>query len=362
MWYTEKQNEYGWKCRMYYDTYRGKHKRASRESGRRRPRKSCLGWLLGALLRLVLLVLVLAVLAAAVLYALPVSFLNVEPAGSDLSLNGSLPGDRVNILLLGLDYMRDDFQRSDTMIVASVGKDSVRLASILRDTMVEIPGKTGLHKINSAYAAGGAETAMQVVNETFGLNITNYIAIDLKTLVDFIDAVGGIDVEISENELEQLNSLAYNTYKKIASEKPEKYAHYLNSQPVTQAGTMHLDGLFATSFARIRKVGSDYARTERQQEVISAVLRQVKGQLASPGLYLRLFNVYRESVMTNLSLPEIISIGEKVLLSGEFEKQTFPAAAHRYDNGSDIQITDLNGNRKAIYNFLYAERTQIVEG
>lgn len=334
---------------MYYDTYRGKPPR-----GHRRRRKSCLGWLLGALVKLIVLALVLALLAAGALYIMPPSFLNIVPQDSELSLRTDLPGSRVNILLLGLDYLQDSSQRSDSMIVASVGEGSVRLASILRDTMVEIPGRDGLHKINSAYAFGGAEMAMRVVNETFGLNITSYVAIDLKTMVDLVDAVGGVTITIEENELEQLNKYAYNTYKKISSENPEKYAHYADSTPIAEAGELHLNGVFATSFSRIRKVGSDYARTERQREVIAAVLKEIKGQLTSPKMYLSLFEVYQNSVMTNLTLPELISIGEKTLLAEGFDTSRFPTSACLYDNGSSIEITDAAANKQAMYDFLYA--------
>lgn len=334
---------------MYYDTYRGKKPR-----GRRRRRRGCLGRLLGALMKLIVIVLALALLAAIALYILPPSFLNIVPQDSELSVKTDLPGNRVNILLLGLDYLQDSSQRSDSMIVASVGNGSVRLASILRDTMVEIPGKEGLHKINSAYAFGGAEMSMRVVNETFGLNITSYVAIDLKTMVDLVDAVGGVTVTIEEKELEQLNKYAYNTYKKISSEAPERYAHYADSTPITEAGELHLNGVFATSFSRIRKVGSDYARTERQREVIAALLKEIKGQITDPKLYISLYEVYKNSVATNLTLPELISIGEKALLAEGFETDRFPTSACLYDNGSSIEITDAAANRQAMYDFLYA--------
>lgn len=339
---------------MYYDTYRGR----GRNERRRRPRrrKSCLGWLLGKLVKLILLVLVLVILALAILLALPPSFLNIESGDAQLSLTDGLPNNRINILLLGLDFLQDDHQRSDTMIVASIGDDSLRLASILRDTVVDIPGHSP-NKINAAYAAGGPEMAMRVVNETFDLNITNYIAVDFKALVDLVDAVGGVDVEVEEHELEQLNKYAYNTYKKISASDPVKYGHYAASQPITQAGKMRLNGLFATSFARIRKLhGYDYARTERQREVILAVIDRIQAQIASPGMYIDLFRVYQESVQTNMSLPELISIAEKALLSKSFKTGRFPGSAHLYDNGSTITITDPVGNVEAMHEFLYGNK------
>ena len=304
---------------MYYDTYRGKRgdkKRRERGGG-------CTGWLLGMLLKLIALVLVAVVLAAGVLFAIPPSFMNTEPGNAELSLTDGLPSDQVNILLLGVDFLEDGQQRSDAMMIASVGYKSVRLTSIMRDTLVDIPGY-GEHKLNSAYSYGGAEMAMRVVNETFKLNITNYIVVDFSTMVDLVDAIGGVDVEIEDKELEHLNKYAYDTFKKINAVNPEKYGHYINSQPYTQGGTLHLNGLFATGYSRIRMIDSDYTRTQRQRRVLAAVLEQVKGSVMNPLMYARLYQVYRDSVQTNLSLAELISIGEKALVAGKIETERMP--------------------------------------
>ncbi|MGN0183480.1 MAG: LCP family protein [Aristaeellaceae bacterium] len=335
---------------MYYDTYRGKRggkKRRERGGG-------CTGWLLRTLLKLLALVLVAAVLAAVVLYAIPPSFMNIEPGNAELSLTDGLPSDRVNVLLLGVDFLEDGQQRSDAMMIASVGYNSVRLVSVLRDTLVEIPGY-GEHKLNSAYSYGGAEMAMRVVNETFKLNITNYIVVDFSTMVDLVDAIGGVDVEVEERELEHLNKYAYDTFKKINAVNPEKYGHYINSQPYTQGGTLHLNGLFATGYSRIRLIDTDYKRTQRQRRVLSAVLEQVKGSAMNPLMYARLYQVYRDSVQTNLSLAELISIGEKALVAGKIETERMPKDEYIYDDQSALHITDPQGNIIAMHNFLYGE-------
>jgi len=329
---------------MYYDTYRGKK--------RGKKRRSCMGWILGKLCGLIALALVLVVLAAGALYALPVGLMNIEPAAADLSLTDGLPGSRVNILLLGLDYMNEGQQRSDAMMVASVGYDGLRLTSLMRDTMVEIPGH-GRGKLNSAYSVGGAEMAMKCVNQTFRLNITNYVSVDLKTLVDLIDAVGGVQVKVDENEIEHLNHNAWDTYKMISRGNEARYAHYLSSQPVTQAGEMTLDGLFATAYARIRKPDSDYMRTARQREVLGALINKMKRNFYDPRVYMKLWDVYQNSIETNLTLPEIISLAEKVLVSGEIKTSRFPMSEHITDTGSAIEITKPNENVWALYEFIF---------
>ena len=330
---------------MYYDTYRGKKPRQKR-------RRSCLGWLMGKLFKLIALVLVLALIAAGALYALPVSLMNVENNGMDLSLKDGLPGDKVNILLLGLDFLNDGHQRSDAIMIASVGYDGLKLTSVMRDTLVDIPGH-GRHKLNSAYSYGGAEMAMRVVNETFGLNITNYAAVDLRTLVDLIDAVGGVDVDVSEAELDYVNSHAWDTYKFISAPDKEKYQHYASSQPLTQPGVQRLNGLFATAYSRIRYIDSDYMRTARQREVISAILARMRANCWDPRMYVRLLDVALHSVDTNLNLAELISLGEKVLISGEIQTHRVPENAHMHDNGSSLEITRPAENVQALYEFIY---------
>ena len=332
---------------MYYDTYRGK-----RRGKERRERSGCTGWLLGSLLRLLALLLVALVLVAGVLYAIPPSFMNTEPMNVELSLTDGLPGDRVNILLLGVDFLEDGQQRSDAMMIASVGYNSVRLTSVLRDTLVDIPGY-GEHKLNSAYAYGGPEMTMRVINETFMLNITNYIVVDFSTMVDLVDAIGGVDVEIEDRELEHLNKYAYDTFKKINAINPEKYGHYINSQPYTQGGKLHLNGLFATGYSRIRLIDTDYKRTQRQRRVLSAVLERMKDNIWNPLMYARLLQVCRDSVQTNLSLAELISIGEKVLVSGKLETERMPKSEYIYDDGSSLHITDPQNNIIAMHSFLY---------
>lgn len=331
---------------MYYDTYRGK-----KPSRRRRARRSCMGFLMSSIMKLVCFVLVLAVITAGALYALPVALMNIEPA-ADLYLTDGLSGSKVNILLLGLDYMNEGQQRSDAMMVASIGYDGLKLTSLMRDTMVDIPGH-GRGKLNSAYSVGGAEMAMRTINQTFGLNITNYVAVDLKTLVDLIDAVGGVEVNVDENEIEHLNHNAWDTYKMISRSDEGRYNHYLSSQPVTQSGEMTLNGLFAAAYARIRKSDSDYMRTARQREVLSGLIDKMKKSFYDPRIYVKLWDVYRNSMQTNLALPELISLAEKVLISGEIETGRFPMNEHITDTGSAIEITKPSENIRALHEFIY---------
>lgn len=335
---------------MYYDTYRGKGRRGRRES--RSSRGGCGGWLVCALIKLIALALVLLILAAAALYALPVALMNVEPSGVELSLTDGLPGSRVNVLLLGLDALNEGTQRSDAIMVASVGYDGVKLTSLMRDTMVEIPGK-GRHKLNAAHALGGPELTMRAINETFHLNITNYVAVDFRTLVDLVDAVGGVDVGVEEKELSNLNRYAYKTYKSIMQIDPDKYGHYASSQAETRTGTLRLNGLFATGYTRIRYCDSDYVRASRQREVLSALLKRFREVCWNPAVYVRLWKVVQSNVQTNMSLPELISIGEKALISGKIETYRAPEDSCIHDDGTSIEITNPEENIRLLHAFIY---------
>lgn len=335
---------------MYYESY---ERRNRRRGGRRRydrydRRRSggCAGILIGRLLKLIAFLLALALLAAVLLYIIPPAFLNTEKSNADLALTDGLPSNRVNILLLGLDELHESSQRSDTMIIASVGYKSLKLVSVMRDTMVDIPG-FGKGKLNSAYSCGGAEAVVHCINDTFGLNITRYIAVDYASLVRIVDAVDGIDISISDAELTQMNRNVANSARVF---KPLGY----DAQPMTQSGSVHLNGLFALGYARIRKIDSDYMRTYRQRKVLSAICSQAVKRLWDPRLYANLIDVYKSSVETNLSLVELISLGEKMLVSsGGIEESRTPQDAFAADNGSSITINDRIGNISALHGFIY---------
>lgn len=330
---------------MYYDQYRGKKPRRGRNDRRDRRSGGCLGFALGRLIRLIAILLVIAILFAGVLFIVPVGFWNVQPRNDDLRINGDLPTDRLNVLLLGLDELDENRQRSDTIIIVSVGKDDVRLASVQRDTMVDIPG-FGRGKINSAYSKGGAEMTVRCVNETFGMNITKYIVVDYITLVKLIDAAGGIDLEITEAEMEETNN---NVADSAYIFKPLGY----DAQPLTQSGSVHLNGLFALGYSRIRSIDTDYMRTFRQRTVITRLLESIQKNIANPAMYIKAIDVVANYMDTNLSVPAVIALGERMLTVKTILQARTPDKTCSADDGSAIIITDAAKNAKLLRDFLY---------
>ena len=324
---------------MYYESYE-KPKR------RRRKRRSFGAWLTGSLLKLIATILILAILAASALYAVPVSFFQIEPDGNDLSLTDGLPGSRINILLLGTDILNHDSQRSDAMIIATIGYKTLKLTSILRDTIVDIPGH-GSGKLNSAYAYGGPELVMKTLNSNFKLNIMHYIAVDFVSLVKIVDAIGGVDIDITEAEMQHINKNVYSARKVF---KPLGYT----ATELTEYGEgTHLNGMRALGYARIRKLDSDFMRTSRQRILLKSMLQKIRENIWNPLMLYNLGEALLDSLNTNMSIVHLISLGEKALLAEDIKQMRLPVDNAYYDNGSTLAITDMQANIKAFFNFAY---------
>lgn len=167
----------------------------------------------------------------------------------------------LNILLIGIDTRQDtNAGRSDTMIIMSINRNTkqIILTSLMRDCYVAIPGR-GNNRLNAAHAYGGANLLMQTIEVNFGIHIDYFARVNFFSFMDIIDAVGGIDINLTDAELPHVNS-ASTAQNKIQS-----------------AGVNHLNGPQALAYARIRYVGSDYARTQRQRTVLQTVASKLRG-------------------------------------------------------------------------------------
>ena len=327
---------------MYYEQYRKKGRKPPPEE-----RLSPGGWLISLLLRLVALTAAIALLAGALLYVLPPSMFAVEPEGANLSLTDGLPMDVINVLLLGTDVENSGIQRSDAMLIASIGFGKFKLTSVIRDTLVNIPGH-GQNKLNAAYAYGGPELVMRTINETFGLNLMHYAQVDFAALAAVVDAIGGVVIpEISQGEMEYINE---NTRKSGKVFAPLGYV----PQELTRYGqNIRLDGLQALSYARIRKIGNDYGRAERQRTVINAIVERVRANLWNPVMISRLLKAVMASVNTNMSALQVMSLGEKALMVGRAETFQLPVKGAYTDDGSKIILDNRTACRDAFIRFVY---------
>lgn len=329
---------------MYYEPYRSKH--SPRQPRRRR--KTLGAWLAALCLRLLALVILAAILFVGILYALPVSLFAVEPTDVDLSLTDGLPADRANVLLLGLDALHESQRRSDTVLVASIGYRELKLTSFLRDTLVNIPGH-GVGKLNAAYARGGPELVMKTLNETFRLNLIHYVAVDYTALIAAVDALGGVDLPVTEAEAQAVNQLVDASRARLA-------ALGYTAPPLAWGGdSTHLDGVQALSYARIRKLDSDFMRASRQRALLEAMLKKLRSSLWNPAVLLRLFKAVSASVDTSLSPVQLLSLGEKVLAAGSPQSKRFPVDGTYTDDGSSLRVDDLPANVEALHHFIYTQ-------
>lgn len=214
----------------------------------------------------------------------------------------------VNIALFGVDSGRekDDVPRSDTIMVLSVDRThkKIKLSSIMRDSYVKVE-KLGMTKINSAYANGGAQLAVKTINQNFDMDVREYITVDFFGLEKIVDSLGGLDLTVKKYEVGEINKYE----KELANLEKKK------STPVMKSGKLHLNGMQTVAYARIRKVGDgDFERTQRQKEVISAMLAKTQG--LGPLKATSFISKLLPFVETSMSKAEMLMLGSELLVSG----------------------------------------------
>lgn len=244
----------------------------------------------------------------------------------------SIGDDVFSILLIGVDSRQDTYTgRSDTQMLFSINQKKKKLviASVLRDCYVAIPGY-GNNRINAAYAYGGTNLLTQTIKNNFGIPVDRVAVVNFKVVADFIDSVGGVDIDVSEEEIEHINASA--------------------SGALYNAGVNHLNGDQAVAYARIRKVDSDFGRTKRQRVVIEDALDKVADMSLTQQS--SLLQQYLPRVHTDLTRSEVINLGSLILRLRSFEVASFaiPVDGTWSDmkvNGMDVLDVDYSANRKA---------------
>lgn len=256
-----------------------------------------------------------------------------------------------NIALFGVDSTTGALTkntRSDTIMIASINLDTgeCKLVSVYRDTYLNLSNDS-YNKCNAAYAKGGPEQAINMLNMNLDMNITDFVTVGFAGLTDAIDALGGVDIEVDDSEISHLN----NYQLCIAEDLKREYT------PVTQTGYQRLDGLQATGYCRIRyTAGDDFKRAERQREVLSAVADQAK-KASLPKLTETANSVFEE-VYTSLDLSEIVDMLGNVGTYYISESDGFPQEGMRVtgtigSKGSCVIPTSLEENVKWLHKFLF---------
>lgn len=264
--------------------------------------------------KLVILLAILVVLFPAVAFGYVYFKLNVmHDATADESIlnetNYQSEKGITNILLAGTDGRPgEENSRSDAMMILTIDSKnkSLKLTSLNRDTYVNIPGH-GEQKLTHAYAYGGANLLVETIENNFEVDIQNYAVVDFYSFMDIVDALGGVEVDVHENEIKEINKFIKNeTYKWSGETEP--------MQLIQHSGVQKLNGYQTLSYARIRKNDSTQERDRRQRQVIEGLMNGVKNLPVSK--YPKLLDTILPYVKTNMRPTEIIGLAGKVLSIG----------------------------------------------
>ena len=286
----------------------------------------------------------------------------------DLAALPAIDKNITNIALFGIDT-RDTKSfsgNSDSIMILSLNSEqhTVKITSVMRDTLVPIEqngSKKIYSKINSAYARGGAELAVRTLNSIFDLDITEYATVNFFGMAQIIEAVGGIEVELTEREV---TARGYNNHGindmidevcKISGYKPKDYY-------ITKSGKQVLNGIQAVAYSRIRYVpniwgtNNDYGRTDRQRFVMEQLFNKALTMKKSsyPGLVKALIPY----TVTSLSPDEILSFAFTIMAkSPTFQQERLPHNDYlmRSPSGSfgSVVYYDLDFASDLIHSFIY---------
>ncbi len=271
----------------------------------------------------------------------------------------------LNIMLFGEDNKgEDEHGRTDTMILLSIDNThkKLKLTSFQRDTYVYIPGH-GYNKINASYTLGGAPLSIQTIEANFGVKIDRYAIVDFDSFIDIIDTLGGIEMEVTQDEIDYIN---YQMYKNEQSDG--------NPATITAApGVVKLTGQEALWYARDRGLtkgeddneigidGDDWDRTSRQRKLIEKMISDLRG--SDLGKIISIVNSVGPKITTNLKKDEITALVSHALtyIGYEVVQNYVPKEGLWYydndtDAGSVIAIADMEAQRRALAEFIYEEK------
>lgn len=265
---------------------------------------------------------------------------------AELDTHEGLSEEIINLAVFGVDSRDDTVEgRSDAMMIVSLDMkhNKIKAVSLMRDSLVNIEGY-GKYKLNGAYARGGVELAVKTINQNFDMNITDYVSLNFNQLAGIVDALGGVEVEITNAERKNANKYIKEMAKEIG-EKPEL---------IEDAGTVTLHGYQAVAYARIRAIGNaDFQRTERQREVMQKLLD--KALDTSPVMYPTLVKKLLPMVETSLSNEEILRIVGMVALRGKpsFEQGRLPLDGSYRTSSTYAMSYDLDAAAEKLHSFIY---------
>lgn len=269
---------------------------------------------------LIIIILILFILANLLIWRY-IGMVNTVKRGERSVTNASMSDSDVrNILVIGSDTRSVEQRgRTDSMILLSVNSKTkeITMTSFMRDMYVEIVGKDAdgndidtWDKMNAAYVYGGAELLMDTIEYNFDISVDDYVYIDFYSFVDIVDAIGGIEIEISDEEAEGMKPPMAEQNKILGNEKGTDYLEH--------GGKLTLNGNQALAYARLRYVGNaDFERTERQRTVISKIIEKVKS--SSPLTIDKFAKASMSHLATNMSKAELYALTYKAIFSLNYD-------------------------------------------
>lgn len=261
----------------------------------------------------------------------------------------------LNILLIGSDSRKSGGTgRSDAMILISVNKKTktITATSILRDIYLKIPGRDKSNRINAAFAYGGADLLLDTIEQNFKIEVDKYVIIDFYAFIDLVDAVGGVSLDVTEEDIPIINGYIEEINKLTGKD--------IRCDCLTEAGTLLLNGKQALGYSRNRYIGSDFSRTARQREVLEQVYNKVKKlKLTS---IVDLMNRILPQITTNLKEGEIFSLILSLPSYIKYDiKQGAIPAKGTYENmnirGMAVLGIDFEKNVRLLHESIYAEES-----
>ena len=241
------------------------------------------------------------------------------------------------------------------IMVASINVETheVTLTSIYRDTMLKLGDTSTYDKITHAFFYGGAEMSIKTVNQAMDLNIQNYAVVNFKVVADIVDAIGGIDINVEEYEIDEMNACIRENALVLTGSDDTQY--------IDHAGMQTLNGLQALGYGRMRNgVGDDFKRTERMRIVATTAFEKMKTLKFSD--LKKVIKAIAPSVKTNLKMTDMLALGKDITKYTINAGKGFPysVSTGNYYNVSYVFPTDLAGDVMTLHQEVFGQEGYMV--
>ncbi len=324
----------------------------SKNSHKSKRKKKSGGAVVKRFFQVIFIILIVLILLLQLLIYRYISMVNSVETGDRLYTDAAMSDSHVqNILLIGSDTRdADENGRTDSMIILSFNSttDEITMTSLMRDSYVEIPDY-GWAKLNAAYAYGGAELLMDTIEYNFDIEVEQYVYVNFYSFIDIVDAVGGIELEISDEEAAGMTDPLAEQNKYLDNESGTDY--------LTEGGTIEVNGNQALAYARLRYVGqADFERTERQRTVITQIIEKAKTlSLLDLDNFLK---VCCSEITTNMTKGEMYVMVYKLLFAMSYESEELRIPQdddYTYDthDGQSTLDLDFDACQKALKETIY---------